>query len=87
MDTIAAAAEAVGVRPERSTPAMRFTASEDYSYMMKRVQENGGKASLMLFFTPSKVGLHSVDFSVDESVLVKGVKVFTATAMAYMPSK
>lgn len=85
MDTIAAAAEAVGVRPERSTPAMRFTASEDYSYMMKRVQDNGGQAALMLFFTPSEVGLHSVDFCVDESVLPKGVKTFIATALAYMP--
>ena len=86
MDEIAKAGEAVGIRP-KNPQWEEMTASEDYSYMMKRVQENGGKASLMLFFTPSKVGLHSVDFSVDESVLVKGVKVFTATAMAYMPSK
>jgi len=85
MDTIAAAAEAVGVRPERSTPAMRFTAPEDYSYMMKRVQDNGGQAALILFFTPSEVGLHSVDFCVDESVLPKGVKTFVATALASMP--
>lgn len=82
---IAQAATTVGIRPQ-TTPAIPFTASEDYSYMMKRVQDNGGLASLMLFFTPSEVGLHSVDFYVDDSVLPKAVKTFTATALAYLPA-
>lgn len=86
MQQIADAADTVGVRAN-DPHWVEMTASEDYAFMMKRVQDNGGKASLLLIFTPSKGGLHSVEFSVDESVLTKGVKAIVASAVAQMPAR
>lgn len=85
MDRIAEAGELVGVRAN-DPKWVEMTASEDYAFMMKRVQDNGGKASLLLIFTPSKGGLHSVEFTVDEAVLPKGVRVISAAAIAEMPA-
>ena len=85
MDRIAEAGELVGVRAN-DPKWVEMTASEDYAFMMKRVQDNGGKASLLLIFTPSKGGLHSVEFTVDEAVLPKGVRVISAVAIAEMPA-
>ena len=50
--------------------------SEDVSYMVNRVQENGGEASFMRLMTAEAGPGHSRIFDIDESALVTGVKIF-----------
>ena len=54
--------------------------SEDVGFMMNRVQEQGGQAVYMRLVTKMASPQHTVLFDVDESVLKKGVKIFSAIA-------
>lgn len=58
-------------RVDEVIPTLSFNASEDATYMMEKVQSQGGKASYLLFGTPLKAGHHhhSFDFSEDSCVL------------------
>ena len=58
--------------------------SEDISYMMNRVQTQGGLA--VFFRTVCKVsgGAHHVNYDFDESVMVTGVKAFCGAAVNLM---
>lgn len=50
-------------------PHMEAGGSEDATYMMKRVQEKGGKATYMVFGTPLASGHHHPQFDYDEDVI------------------
>ncbi len=50
--------------------------SEDFAYMMNRVQERGGQATFMRLMTPVAGPAHSPTFDFDERVLVNGVRAF-----------
>jgi len=47
--------------------------SDDFSWMMKRVQEKGGKASYMVLGSDIEAGHHNEYFDFDERSLLKGV--------------
>ena len=49
--------------------------SEDFTYFLKNVQENGGLATFIILGTELKGGHHKANFDIDESSLIKGVKV------------
>ena len=53
--------------------------SEDYSYMMNRVQEQGGIATFMRVHTDTAAPAHNRRFDFDEVVIPNAVKVFCAT--------
>lgn len=53
-----------------------FGASEDICYMMKRVQDNGGKALYMMFGTELKGEHHSVRFDFNEEDMFKAIKTY-----------
>ena len=52
--------------------------SEDVTYMMEKVQKNGGKATFMIIGTPISAPHHNSKFDFKEEVLMKGVKIFTS---------
>lgn len=61
--------------------------SEDVGFMMNRVQEQGGQAVYMRLVTKMASPQHTVLFDVDESVLKKGVKVFSAIAVELLQER
>lgn len=63
-------------------PYMDLNGSEDAVYMINKVQEQGGKATYLLFGSPLKAGHHQVLFDFDEDVLLIGVEVFTRLVFA-----
>ena len=52
--------------------------SEDITYMMEKVQKNGGKATFMIIGTPISAPHHNSKFDFQEEVLINGVKIFTS---------
>ncbi|MFC7142218.1 amidohydrolase [Halosimplex aquaticum] len=56
--------------------------SEDATYLMRRVQENGGKAAYVGIGTDHPGGHHTATFDVDEESLVVGVETLTETVRA-----
>ena len=52
--------------------------SDDYSYMMERVQSHGGVATYMKFLTPMTSSPHNDSFDFDEKVLEKGPRIFAS---------
>lgn len=59
--------------------------SEDYTYMMARVQEKGGQATFMNIGADiNGAGHHTAEFDFDERALVGAVKLFVATALDIM---
>ncbi len=58
---------------------IKMDGSEDFSYMMKRVQDNGGKASFMRVLSELGDVLHGSGFDFEEQSLIAGIKVFSAT--------
>lgn len=58
--------------------------SEDISYMMNRVQKNGGKAAFMRCLASVKGVAHNDHFDFSENCLVNGVKAFCAVAAELM---
>lgn len=58
--------------------------SEDFSYMMNRVQKNGGKATFLRVLAPIQGVAHNDHFDFGESCLVNGVKAFCAAAAKLM---
>ena len=55
--------------------------SEDFSLMLNRVQKNGGQGTFLRVRTDMKADLHHRDFDIDESILARGVKIFSAVAV------
>ena len=58
--------------------------SEDFSYMMNKVQENGGQATFMRTLSVQAAAAHNRNFDFGEEVLVNGVKAFCATVYDLM---
>lgn len=58
------------------TDLMTLGGSEDYSYMMNRVQEQGGQAAFFRALTQSFAGAHNRRFDFDEVFLKNSVKLF-----------
>lgn len=56
---------------------MDLNGSEDAVYMINRVQEQGGKASYLLFGSPIRAGHHDPLFDMNEKVLKLGSEVLT----------
>lgn len=52
--------------------------SDDFSYMMERVQSHGGKATYMKLLTPIQSSPHNDAFDFDEKVLEKGPRIFAS---------
>ena len=58
--------------------------SEDFAYMMNRVQEQGGEATFFRGLTDHSAAAHNRRFDFDEQVLVNSVKIFCGTALDIM---
>lgn len=58
--------------------------SEDVSYMMQRVQQQGGKAVYMRLLTTMAAGGHNRRYDFGEDVLVNSVKLFAGCALDLM---
>ena len=71
--------------PEELTT--RSGGSEDISYMMNRVQEQGGLATFMRIRTKEVGGAHNRKFDFSEDFLVRGVKIFCASVAHLMQAK
>ncbi|QLG28070.1 amidohydrolase [Halorarum halophilum] len=62
---------------EEVVPTADFGASEDATFLMRRVQENGGLASYLIVGTDHPTSHHTPTFDVDERSLEIGVDVLT----------
>lgn len=71
--------EAANVHPEidRATRWGSIGGSEDATFLMERVQENGGLATYLCVGTDHPGGHHTATFDVDEASLKPGVDVLT----------
>ncbi|SFL35300.1 aminobenzoyl-glutamate utilization protein A [Halogranum rubrum] len=76
VDVVADAARGVeGV--ETVTPTADFGASEDATFLMERVQEEGGLATYLIVGTDHPTSHHTSTFDVDERSLSIGVEILT----------
>ncbi|OLZ39980.1 N-acyl-L-amino acid amidohydrolase [Natrinema saccharevitans] len=64
---------------DRVVPAADFGASEDATFLMERVQEDGGLATYMIVGTDHPTSHHTPTFDVDERSLQHGVDVLVGT--------
>jgi len=55
--------------------------SEDFTHMMKRVKEKGGKAAYLMLGSELKGNHHTARFDFDESILISGVKILSLIAL------
>ncbi|MDR7869573.1 MAG: amidohydrolase [Tissierellaceae bacterium] len=69
----------LGLKPTKEK-RMKLTGSEDVSYMMNKVQNNGGIASFIRLLTPITGVGHGIKYNFDEKVLLNGVKIFSGGA-------
>ncbi len=60
--------------------SVKLGGSEDFSYMVNRVQSNGGQAVFMRVRSPLSAGAHNRKFDFEESYMTKAVKVFCGMA-------
>ena len=58
--------------------------SEDFSLMINRVQKNGGYGTFLRIRAPMVAALHHRNFDIDESILPRGVKIFSAVTADLM---
>ena len=70
--------------PVSSQLTTKSGGSEDVSYMMRRVQEQGGQATFMRALTKEAGPGHSRIFDIDEKVLPNAVKIFCGTVYDIM---
>ncbi|MFA9417701.1 amidohydrolase [Natrinema sp. HArc-T2] len=66
---------------ERVIPTEEFGVSEDVTYLMQRVQDNGGLTSYVLIGTDHPTSHHTPTFDIDESSLETGVALLSETAL------
>ncbi|WP_255168374.1 amidohydrolase [Natrononativus amylolyticus] len=67
---------------ERVVPTADFGASEDATYLMERVQRNGGLATYLLVGTDHPTSHHTPTFDIDDRSLEIGVDVLTDSVIA-----
>ncbi len=58
--------------------------SEDFTYMMKKVQENGGKSTYMMLGSDLKSGHHTAEFDFNEKDLKKAVKLLSMLTLEFL---
>ena len=80
-DRVAAVSEKIALRPIEITTG---GGSEDYSYMMNRVQQQGGQAVFFRSLTHVSGTSHGRYYDFDESVMPTAVKIFCCTAADLM---
>lgn len=80
-DRVAAVAKQVSLKPVEITTG---GGSEDYSYMMNRVQQHGGQAVFFRSLTTISGTSHGRYYDFDESVMPTAVKIFCCTAADIM---
>lgn len=80
-DQVAAVAREIALDPNASASG---SGSEDYSYMMNRVQQQGGQAVFFRSLTKISGTSHGRYYDFDEQVLSTAVKVFCCTAADIM---
>ncbi|WP_234407832.1 amidohydrolase [Anaerosinus massiliensis] len=68
-------------------PECNFGASEDFSYFMERVQQNGGQAAYMMVGADLAAGHHDSYFDFDEKALDLATKLITASAVDLLINK
>ena len=73
------AREKLGLIPSEKRMIPSF-GSEDFAYMMNRVQEQGGEATFIRALTPCAGAAHTRVYDFGEEVLVNSVKIFCGTA-------
>ena len=66
---------------EAVVPTEAFGVSEDGTYLMQRVQDNGGLATYLLVGTDTPTNHHTPTFDIDERSLDIGVSLLTETAV------
>ena len=66
------------------TLTIKLSGSEDFSYMMNRVQSHGGQAVFMRVRSPLAAGAHNRRFDFEESYMTKAVKAFCGVAYDIM---
>lgn len=71
--------ERQGLLPE-ILPAGNIGGSEDCTYLMERVQQNGGQASYVMLGTNLVAGHHDSHFDIDEEALVPGIALMSGVA-------
>ena len=62
----------------------RSGGSEDFAYMMNRVQEQGGQAVFMRVRTQTAAGAHNRRYDFEESFIPKSIRIFCATVYDLM---
>ncbi len=67
-------------------PTADFGASEDATFLMERVQENGGSATYLIVGTDHPASHHTSTFDVDETSLPIGVEVLTKSVLSVSES-
>jgi aminobenzoyl-glutamate utilization protein A len=72
---------------ERASRHGSIGGSEDATFLMRRVQENGGLATYLAVGTDHPGGHHTATFDVDEDSLKPGVDVVTAAVVATARSR
>ncbi|MGO0062958.1 M20/M25/M40 family metallo-hydrolase [Brevibacillus fluminis] len=55
--------------------------SEDATYMLQRVQDNGGLASYLMFGTTLAAGHHNEKFDIDEKVMAIAIQTYALCAL------
>jgi len=61
--------------------------SEDFTYMMKKVQENGGKSTYMMLGSDLKGGHHTAEFDFNEKDLKKAVKLLSILTLEFLKNQ
>ena len=78
-ETLANIAKRLGIF-DNIIPDVDFGASEDYSYFMERVQQNGGQAAYVMVGANLAAGHHDSKFDFDEKALSLATKIIAASA-------
>ena len=82
-DPVAIAESELGAWTEiRQHPRLNESAIGDYTYLMERVQANGGLAAYLLVGTDHPTDHHTPTFDVDERSLAIGVDVLSRAVLA-----
>jgi len=81
VDVVAEVASTTG-GVEKTVERDSLGGSEDATYLMERVQENGGLASYVVVGTDHPGGHHTATFDVDETSIPIGVDVLTESVLA-----
>jgi aminobenzoyl-glutamate utilization protein A len=80
MDRVRQVSEELGLKVSKRD-FNNLGGSEDVSYMLSRVQENGGEGTFMIVTTKTYGPAHNRRFDFEEGVLKKGVLVFSASVL------